>query len=272
MNLSGDKYHHINILVFSIFSMDLEILEDIGLSPNEAKAYETLLNLGRASINTLAVEADIHRRNVYDSIAKLIKKGLVAEEFVSGTKYVRAINPSRLLDIVREKESKINSVLPSLQKRFEQKSSKEGAIVYKGIEGFKNYLSDILEVNEPVYLIGAKALWLDERLQYFLPKFDKQRIKQGIHFKHIFDYEVKLMSPDILKLRMNEYKFLPKEYSSSVAIDIFGDRVVTFYGVSPGHLPEDPVQFNIVSKQIADGYKKYFNFMWKNLGAAVKTK
>ena len=154
----------------------------------------------------------------------------------------------------------------SENKGVEKKAEKEEAVIYRGIEGFKTYLKDILEENEPVHFIGAKAFWLDPRLQYFVPKFDKQRIKQGIHFRHIYDREVKLMAPDILKLKLNEYKFFPKECSSSVAIDVFGDHVVTFYGVSPGRLPDMPVQFNVISGKIAAGYRKYFNFMWKKLG------
>jgi len=250
--------------------MDLTILEEIGLTPNEAKLYDTLINIGSSSLNSLSVESNVHRRNVYDSIDKLIKKGLASEEFISGTKFVRAVDPSRLLDIVREKEAKVNSIIPTLQERFKKKIVKEEAVIYRGIEGFKIYLKDILEENQPVYFIGAKAFWLDERLKYFLPKFDSQRIKQEIHFKHIYDFEVKKMSPEILKLKMNEYKFFPKEYSSSIAIDIFGDHVITFYGVSPGFLPKEPVQFTVISKNIADGYRKYFDFMWKKLGPEVK--
>src|SRR3989338_531328 len=112
------------------------ILEEIGLSPNEAKIYETLLSIGLCSINKLAVESNVHRRNVYDSVDKLVKKGLATEEFVSGTRFVRAIDPSRLLDIVKEKEAKVNSILPSLQKKFFGKIAKEEAVIYRGVEGF----------------------------------------------------------------------------------------------------------------------------------------
>jgi sugar-specific transcriptional regulator TrmB len=250
--------------------MDSSVLQEIGLSKNEIKVYEKLLSIGSSSINRIATESNVHRRNVYDSVEKLISKGLVSEEFISRTRFVSAINPSRLMDIVREKETALEKVLPDLQKKFRSTAEPEKAVLYQGIEGFKNYLNDILEVNEPVYFIGAKAFWLDERLKYFVPKFDKQRIKQGIHFRHIYDFEVRQMSPEILKLRMNEYKFFPKELSSAVAIDLFGDHVVTFYGVSPGKLPEKPVQYTVISSKVAEGYKKYFDFMWKKLGKVKK--
>ncbi|MFH1849213.1 MAG: hypothetical protein ABH879_03415 [archaeon] len=60
------------------------------------------------------------------------------------------------------------------------------------------------------------------------------------------------------------YKFLPREYSSPTAVDIFGDYVVTFVGVKPGLLCEEPMQFVMKNRQLADGYRKFFQFMWDN--------
>ena len=84
----------------------------------------------------------------------------------------------------------------------------------------------------------------------------------GIKFKHLFDHEVKTKTPQILKLVGKPYKFLPKKYSSSTAIDIFGDYVVTFVGVQPGKLHDEPLQFVLKNKALADGYRKFFEFMW----------
>lgn len=50
--------------------------------------------------------------------------------------------------------------------------------------------------------------------------------------------------------------------SGATAVDIFDDYVVTFVGVKPGELYEEPLQFVLKSKLLADGYRKYFQFMW----------
>lgn len=239
-----------------------DVLSDAGLTLNEAKVYETLVGLKEASIESLAAKSKVHRRNVYDSIAKLSDKGLISEVFISGKKLYRPVNPIRLLDILREKEHKISSILPDLEKKFKREISEERAYVYKGVEGFKSYLRDILEVGEPVYFLGAKAFWLDPRLKSYIPQFDAERKRRGIEFKHLFDHEVKEKKPEILELVGKPYKFLPKGYSSPTAVDIFGDHVVTFVGVSPGHLPEEPIQFVMVSRRLAEGYRKFFQFMW----------
>lgn len=61
--------------------MNLAILEGLGLSPNEAKIYETLVLRGESSVSDIAVAAKIHRRNAYDAIERLIDKGLCFQFF-----------------------------------------------------------------------------------------------------------------------------------------------------------------------------------------------
>jgi len=242
-----------------------ELLKEIGLSTNEAKVYEALLHLGEASVQSISLKSKVHRRNVYDSLAKLVEKGLASEVFVKSEKNFKAINPKKLMEIIKEKETKLNKFLPEMQSKFQAVEEKEEAFFYRGTEGFKIYLQNILETKETVYFMGAKAFWLDPRLKHYLTRFEKQRKKLGIKFKHIFDYEVKEQKPEILKLVGKPYKFLPKKYSSPTAVDIFGDYVVTFVGVKPGGLDEDPIQFVMKSKRLADGYRKFWQFMWDNI-------
>lgn len=239
-----------------------ELLREVGLSPNEAKVYEALLHTGEEAVQAISIRSKVHRRNVYDSLSKLMEKGLASEVFVKGEKRFKAVNPRRLLEILKEKEKKISGSLSEMQAKYEAVEEKEEAYIYKGIEGFKNYLQDILKTKETVYFIGAKAFWLDPRLRHFLPKFQKERKKAGIKFMHLFDYEIKEQMPEILRLVGKPYKFLPKEYSSPTAVDIFGDYVVTFVGVKPGELYEEPTQFVLKSRSLADGYRKFFQFMW----------
>jgi len=239
-----------------------ELLRELGLSLNEARVYEALLKLGTASVQAISNKSGVHRRNVYDSLNKLGEKGLVSESFVKGEKNFKAINPTRLFELLKEKEMKLEQAIPEMQRKFKAVEEKEEAYFYRGIEGFKIYLQSILETKEPVYFIGAKAFWLDERLKHFLPRFEMERKRLGIKFKHLFDYEVKEGKPEILKSVGKPYKFMPKKYSSSTAVDIFGPYVVTFVGVSPGKLNEDPLMFVMKSQRLADGYRKFFEMMW----------
>ena len=239
-----------------------ELLREIGLSVNEARVYEALLKTGEASVQAVSLKSGVHRRNVYDSLAKLQEKGLASESFVKGEKFFKPTAPDRLLSLLKEKEEAVQKSLPEMQELFKTFEPDVNAYFYKGIEGFKNYFADILKTKETVYFIGAKAFWLDTRLQHFLPGFERERKRLGIKYMHLFDAEVKTQKPEILKVVGKPYKFLPKKYSSNTAIDIFGDYVVAFVGVGVGQLDEEPLQFVMKSRRLAEGYRKFFEFMW----------
>ncbi len=239
-----------------------EILQKVGLTLNEARVYEALLHLGEVNVNKISVKSKVHRRNVYDSLNKLIEKGLASETFVKGEKLFKAINPQRLMEIIKEQESALNTTLPDMKNLYKAVEPDAEAYFFRGVEGFKNYLQLILEQKQTVHFIGAKAFWLDPRLKHYLRHFEEERKKRKIKFMHLFDFEVKEEKPEILKVVGKPYKFLPQKYSSNTAVDIFGDYVVTFVGVSPGKLHEEPLQFVLKSKMLADGYRKFFQFMW----------
>jgi predicted transcriptional regulator len=241
-----------------------EILQKVGLSLNESRVYEALLYLGEVNVNKISIKSKVHRRNVYDSLNKLIEKGLASESFIKGEKVFKAINPERLKEMIKEKESALDSFLPDMKSLYKSVEPDAEAYFFRGVEGFKNYLQLILEQKQTVHFIGAKAFWLDPRLKHYLPHFERERKRLGIKFIHLFDSEVKKEKPEIFKLVGKPYRFLPKDYSSATAIDIFGDYVVTFVGVKPGELDQEPLQFVLKSKLLADGYRQFFKFMWDN--------
>ena len=63
--------------------------------------------------------------------------------------------------------------------KSEKTKTEEAVYLYKGIEGFKNYLRDILSVREDVFFIGAKGGWFDKGLQTFIKKFLREAKEKG---------------------------------------------------------------------------------------------
>ncbi len=241
------------------------ILQKLGLSPNEAKIYENLLSKDSINVSSIAVKSNVHRRNVYDCLNKLIEKGLISEIVFGNEKHFKAVNPNRLMALLKDKEDLLNQNLPEMQRRFQKADSKEQACLYKGIQGFKNYMQDILDAGNDVYCIGAKGGWWDKRLEPFRSRFYKEIKKRKINVYHLFDYDMKSKLPQVVKTHEHEAKILPKEYSTNSAIDIFGDHVVTFTGLGYGKLDGDLTQFVIISKQLADSYKVWFKMIWNLL-------
>ena len=56
-----------------------DLFIQLGLAKNEARIYETLLAEGESSVGEIAKKSQVHRRNVYDSLNRLVEKGLVFE-------------------------------------------------------------------------------------------------------------------------------------------------------------------------------------------------
>ena len=245
--------------------MYLETLQAIGLSPNEAKIYESLLGSGELSVPEISEKTKVHKRNIYDTIPRLLNKGLVYQ--IAGSKEARyaAVEPGKLSDLIWEKESRLEKILPDLSKQFKKTSSGEAVYVYKGKEGFKNYLRDILKIGKDVYFIGAKGGWFDRDLQTYIAKFLNSAKKKHIKYFHIFDHEIKSQAPELLASLGKPYRFLPPGYSTTGAIDIFGDHVVTFSGLTLKHISEDVTLTVIVNRELASCYRTWFKFMWDQL-------
>src|SRR3989344_5601969 len=98
--------------------MNETFLEDAGLTKTEAKIYLALLELGPSLAGEITKKSGIHRRSVYDAIERLIEKGLVSYMKTNNRKYFEAVKPDRLLDILREKEENIKSIIPELELKY----------------------------------------------------------------------------------------------------------------------------------------------------------
>jgi len=242
-----------------------EVFKSIGLTPNETKIYQTLLETGETTVGEIARVGKIHRRNVYDAINRLIEKGLVFQILTKGENIYQAVDPAKLLELIKEKEDRLLKILPDLQKTYEAKPKVQEAFVYKGVEGFKNYLRDILRLKQDVFFVGAKGLWFDPKLKTFLKSFLVEAKRLEINYKHIFDIEVKDQVPEVLKEVGEPYKFFPPKYSTKACIDIFGDHVVTFTGLGPGQIDEDIRLYVLIDDELADSYRTWFQYMWDTL-------
>ena len=247
--------------------MHNEILQQLGLSKNEAAIYEALLVNGESSVDVIARKSKVYRRNVYDSINRLMEKGLVFEIIESREKRYQAVEPDKLMELLQEKEAVLAQIMPDLKKKYQAIPHDQDVYIYRGPEGWKNYMSDMLRISEDAYFVNAKGAWLDQRVQTAFPQFAAQAKKKGITFHHLFDHEVKSEFPEILEHVGNHYKFLPKGYAAPAAVDIFGNRVYLLSDIHIGGFDDDFAITVIVNQQIADSFRSWFKLIWDLLPA-----
>jgi sugar-specific transcriptional regulator TrmB len=242
--------------------MNQKLLEEIGLTRSERIVYTTLLKSGSIKVGELLKRVDLHRSRIYEAINRLVEKGLVSSVKRENINYYSACDPERLVSYIEEqkkalarKERKVKELLPELRKQMPTELPEGEAHVFAGKEGFKSIRKDVLRQGKDLLLIGA--IGKEDELEYFFPGFDRQRVKQGIKLKVLYDHQVR--GRKISKLKLMERKFLPKEYSSPAVINIYADRVVNVLWKD-----DNPLCFMIINQEIADSYRKWFRHMWKH--------
>jgi len=242
--------------------MYIQVLTDLGLTKNEAQIYETLVKGGEMAVGAIAEDSKIHRRNVYDAIKRLIEKGLVFEILGSKDNHYQAVDPNKLTDILGEKQQALQKVIPVLERLYKSVPHQDEVFIYKGLEGWKNYMRDILRLKQDVFTIGGSGQWADPKIRVFLEQFEKESKKKDIKFHTLFDHTVKQSHAEHLKrFPGKEYRFLPKEFSTEAGIDIFGDHVV-IVTVGEGATIDDSSLTVIVNQKIADAFRTWFKLMW----------
>lgn len=239
-------------------------LENLGLSPNEAKVYKALLELKTASIWNISSSSGIHRRNAYDAIQRLIDHGLAFQILPKKVLTYAPVHPDKLKELVEEKEKELASILPGLIKKFDKVSAPQEVYIYKGVGGLKNFINLILKEGQDVYGIGSKGTWFDKRITSFAKIAERKYKNQNIKSHLIFDENLRGNS-EILKIIGGPHKFLPNKYCGESSIDIFGDYVAIYSGVNMLGLDSDITIFIMKDKTLAKDILKWWQFMWDML-------
>ncbi|MBS3086833.1 hypothetical protein J4422_03970 [Candidatus Pacearchaeota archaeon] len=246
--------------------MDTSFLSEIGLTPGEIKTYIALLKIGTSSTGPLAHESQVSRSKLYDILDKLEKKGMASHVEQNGVACYQAVEPAKIKTYLLEKEKqikdmkiKLESYIPQLEKL--QKTGKVQSVnVYQGFKG-------LITVHEHTYLKLKKG---EEYLYLGIPRYQpeahhlywqrdhKRRIKTGIKCRMLFNQDTPL---EVLKNR-NSYKgcssrYMPFGIKTPSYMLIYRDTTVI---VVPS---ESPLCIEIISQEITDSYKAYFEEFWK---------
>ncbi|MBN1156483.1 hypothetical protein JXA85_02630 [Candidatus Woesearchaeota archaeon] len=243
--------------------MSQEELEKLGLSPNESKIYLALLEIGSSTADKISQKSGIHRRTVYDNIEKLMNKGLINYIIRANKKYFEATDPNKLNDILKEKKEMIEDqenilkrIMPELILAQKMSKDKQEVNVYKGKEGIKTILWDILRERKPNCVIGAHSR---EEFKDMLEKFHDERIKLKIPNRMIFKKEDIERAKHFRERSFTEVRVIPTEYSSPIAINIYDNKVAFLI-----RSVKNPLGILINNKDTSDEFRTYFEMLWNN--------
>ncbi|MFA6072626.1 MAG: helix-turn-helix domain-containing protein [Candidatus Woesearchaeota archaeon] len=236
--------------------MDTEILEKLGLTRNQSLVYIALLKLGSATAQNIMKESGLHKSRVYFSLEKLEELGIVSSVIKDYKKYFQAVPPSKLISFWNEKREALESIIPKLEQLEGMKKEEINASIYKGKEGLKTIHTEMLKEGKDIYVLGGKGLIFSE-LKYFVPNFEKERIRKKMKFIHLWDTDAIMKKAK--KHSLVEGKVLPKGYDSNGVVNIFGNKVAIVLWKE-----KYPTGFVIDNKDIADAFRKWYDLIWKS--------
>lgn len=227
----------------------MEELKQAGLTENESKVYVALLDLGPSLAGQISRRTGLHRRTVYDTTEMLIKKGLIGYILKNNRRLFQASDPRRILEMLQEKQSILEPVIEILSGKYSSTKEKEETNFYKGKEGLKTVFEDQLGSKE-ILIIGASAKAY-EILQFYFKWYDLARKQNKIRAKII------AQDRRIKNIPLSEIRYLPEKYSNPVSVNIYSDKTAIILWASK------PFAIVIKNNEIMEGYKKYFNLLWK---------
>ena len=234
--------------------MDTKLLEEIGLTPKEVDVYLALMQSRSSSIFDLMNRARVSRKSIYEILQKLLNKGLVSYTIQDNKKIFEAVSPERLIEIVKEKEANIQSMLPELMKRYQKNEKDVKVEVFLGTEGMKTVSNNLLKEKKNFYVLANEGK-IFEYLKYYMPQFQQKMRVLGIWGDVIYSESArdkKYHTP-----AENNIRYVSDKYSSPMSIAIYGNNVnILIYS------EDNPIAIHLKSKDIAQSFMHYFNLMW----------
>ncbi|MFH1053130.1 MAG: helix-turn-helix domain-containing protein [Candidatus Woesearchaeota archaeon] len=239
--------------------MDKKILYEIGLSEREISVYTSLLKLGSSTTGPVIKSSGVQSAKIYETLDKLIKKGLATFIVKDKIKYFQASDPNILLSMFEEKKENLSKTVRELNAIKNMIESEYDSKVYEGIKAIKsvffemyNYIGKNSEYC--VFPLGEQ-LNSEELLLFWSQVLHKQRAMK-ISIRTLPNKKWKKIFQD----HYGKYEFIKIRYSDQTfptGIFIFKDHVLNVLW------SEKPVAFLIKSKENYLRWQKFFDEQWK---------
>jgi len=237
--------------------MNIEILEDIGLTKGEIKIYLALLELGESSAGPIKKKAKLQNSVVHLCLGNLVDKGLVNYVEKGKRRFYAATEPEHLIDFLDEKRRRLQRILPELIRKQKEKTKYE-VHIYEGVKGLKAIHEDILKdlkQGEEFLVLGVPGEAHEKFEPYFLD-FHKRRLKIRIKLRIIYKKETKQYAKLREKMKFTQVRYLPDKLTSPMWITVYKEKSILFV------VGDILLGIVIENNVIANNFREYFELVW----------
>jgi len=239
--------------------MFIEQFKDLGLTDKEASIYLELLKSEGLLVSEISEKTKLNRSSLYSLLNSLSKKGFISYVIKNNTRYYRAAEPQKLMQIQKEKEKRLSEIMPRLIELNKPTTNKPAIEILEGVEGIKTIMNDVLRQNKEWFAFNIPGKG-PEIIGPNVHAFEKERQKQKIPLNVIC-----IKTPEGIKrgkefeqMKHTKVKYMPKEYYSPASNWIYADRLAIIFWYK-----ENPFAVRIIDKELAESYRNQFENLWK---------
>ena len=233
-----------------------EVLASIGMNKNAAEIYLDLLRHQTSSALEISKRTGIHRSNTYDALRELIEQGFISEVIEEKRKLFKAGSPEKIKDYLEQKQKEVNDLVPELKEISSEDNKKKEVSVSQGIFAIREALNEMLQEKKEIMVFGASETAYQSIGVPFLNEFHKERIKNQIKMRHIYDKNAVERIKKLNKMKFTEARCVSHQYFSVVSTNICNNSVYIFIFGKP------QFAIRIKNESVAESYRNYFELLW----------
>ncbi len=155
----------------------------IGLTPNEAKIYLTLVEIGPQPANIIAKKTDLKRPTVYPILKSLQKKSLIGSFLKNGIIYFTVNDLKNLVCYVDRKKRLLEhhrdyviDIIPKMEMLKKNCIVQPKVHYFEGRDGVETISNDSLNSKGPILCIASVEKWLNSDMKESLQDYIHSRI------------------------------------------------------------------------------------------------
>lgn len=225
------------------------------MTKTEITVYLKLLELNTGSASEIAERSKSYRKNVYDALDRLVRKGLVSYAKVEHRRIYNAANPEKLLEFLDVKKREVQSILPQLKAIYKSPPAHEEAFfVFKGKNGVKSIFEGIARSKSDYGKLGSEGKF-KEIFPYYYNQYQSRKKESKIKCRIICSSNEK--GSEAVKEAFGRIRFLPSHFLNPSTIIVYSNKVAIIVW------KDEPIGILMNSEEVANSWKYYFELLWK---------
>ncbi len=241
--------------------IELSVLENAGLTKNDAIVYLALLEKGASTAGPIMQKTELQNSALHRSLNSLIQKGLVAFVMVGKNRLYQPEPPRQLIEFLKEKEKDLEEIIPLLEKKLVLEEVTYSTEMFVGKRAMFSAMTGLIsdaKKGEEYLSLSMIEPHQDKEVFDFFRKFYWIRHEKGLLVKIMANKRAKPLWDK--QYTSEQLRFLHTRYTDfefPQGVIIFRDTILlTQWG-------EQPSAVKIKNEKMANNFKKFFYEFYK---------